>query len=120
MVNYNIFVNLGSIISLLLDGILGGITSGGKAYHDRNATMNPSHEKKKNLPQGSTGFNTGIDLAFRLTGLTSGAATSSLKSVRPHYHVRFHHVNTYVGVWSNVIILHSSLILKCRQVMHRI
>lgn len=27
-----------------------GLTSGGKAYHDKKATMNPTHEKKKTRP----------------------------------------------------------------------
>jgi hypothetical protein len=30
--------------------IFGKLTSGGNAYHDRKATMNPNHEKKKTLP----------------------------------------------------------------------
>lgn len=28
----------------------GELTNGGNEYHERNATMNPSHEKKKVLP----------------------------------------------------------------------
>lgn len=55
------------------------LTSGGKEYHERNATKNPSHEKKNTLPYLSNGFKIGIDLAFWLTGLISGEAISSLK-----------------------------------------
>ena len=49
-VNYDISVNIRSIIAFLLKGVLGERTSGGNAYHDRKATMNPSHENKKTLP----------------------------------------------------------------------
>lgn len=41
--------------------ILFSPTSGGNAYQDRNAIMNPKVEKKKVLPWGSKGLRTGID-----------------------------------------------------------
>ena len=53
------------------------LTKGGKAYQDRKATMNPIQEKKKTRPQGSIGLSIGIDLAFLLTGLTSGETKRS-------------------------------------------
>lgn len=55
------------------------LTRGGNEYHERNATKNPSHEKKNTLPYLSNGFNIGIDFAFWLVGLISGDATSDLK-----------------------------------------
>jgi hypothetical protein len=42
-------------------------------YHERNAIKKPNHEKKKTLPYMLNGFKAGIDLAFLLIGLTSGA-----------------------------------------------
>jgi hypothetical protein len=36
--------------------------------------MKPTHEKKNTRPYWSKGFNIGIDLAFRVLGLTSGEA----------------------------------------------
>lgn len=57
------------------------LTSGGKEYHERNATKNPSHEKKNTLPYLSNGFNMGIDLAFWLMGLISGEAMNDLKKL---------------------------------------
>lgn len=56
---------------------LGRRTRGGNAYHDRNATMNPSHEKVNTRPYLSKGLRTGIDNAFRLLGLISGETKSS-------------------------------------------
>jgi hypothetical protein len=38
-----------------------------------NATINPHQEKKKTRPYTLNGFKPGIDLAFLLIGLTSGA-----------------------------------------------
>ena len=49
-------------------------TSGGKVYHAQKAIMNPNHEKKKTRPYTLTTLKNGMDRAFRLTGLTSGAA----------------------------------------------
>lgn len=47
--------------------------SGGKAYHDQKAIMKPNHEKKNTLPYLLNGLSIGMDLAFLLTGFTSGA-----------------------------------------------
>ena len=47
-------------------------TNGGKAYHDKNATMKPSHEKKNTRPYGFTTLNIGIERALLVTGLTLG------------------------------------------------
>ena len=54
------------------------LTRGGNAYHERKATMNPIHEKKKTRPYWSKGLRMGIDLAFRLLGLTSGEVNNNL------------------------------------------
>lgn len=40
----------------------------------------PIHEKKKTRPYLLTGFRTGMDLAFLLYGLSSGADQSMLKA----------------------------------------
>lgn len=53
------------------------VISGGNAYHDQKAMKNPHHEKKNTLPYWLTGLKTGIDLALRLIGLTSGADQST-------------------------------------------
>lgn len=52
-------------------------TKGGNAYHERNATMNPSHEKVNTRPYLSKGFSTGIDSAFRLLVFIFGDMNSS-------------------------------------------
>lgn len=44
------------------------LTNGGNAYHERKATMKPTHEKKNTRPYWSNGFRIGIDLAFRVPG----------------------------------------------------
>ena len=44
-----------------------------KTHHDKKAIMNPSHAKKKTRPYLLKGLRTGIDRAFPLTGLISGA-----------------------------------------------
>ena len=49
------------------------VMRGDQAYHDRNAVINPTQENVKTLPYTLKGFNAGIDLAFLLIGLTSGA-----------------------------------------------
>lgn len=74
-----------ALLSMLLEWRLkyGQLTRGGKAYHDRNATMNPSHEKKNTRPYGSIGLRMGIDLAFLLMGFTSGETKSNLRGLRP-------------------------------------
>lgn len=59
-------------------------TRGGNAYHERNATMNPSHENVKTRPYLSKGLKTGIDKAFRLLGLTSGEMKSSFTKSIAH------------------------------------
>jgi hypothetical protein len=46
------------------------------SYHDQNAMKKPRYEKKKTRPYLLTGLKTGIDLAFMLCGLTSGADQS--------------------------------------------
>lgn len=51
------------------------LTSGGKAYHDRNAIMKPSHEKKNTRPYLSAGLRMGTERALWLRGLSSGAWT---------------------------------------------
>ena len=55
-------------------------------YQDQKARKNPNQAKKKTRPYMLMGFKPGIDLALRLTGLTSGAchrvATPILKVVR--------------------------------------
>lgn len=61
------------------------LTSGGKEYHERNATKNPSHEKKNTLPYLSNGFNMGIDLAFLVMVLISGDAISDIKKLGAMY-----------------------------------
>lgn len=43
---------------------------------DQKAIMNPHHEKKNTLPYLSKGLRTGIERAFPLAGLTSGACQS--------------------------------------------
>jgi len=48
-------------------------SSGGNAYHDKKAIMNPKVEKKNVRPYLSTGLRIGILLAFPFIGLTSGA-----------------------------------------------
>jgi hypothetical protein len=50
----------------------------GNAYHDQKAIKKPIHEKKKTRPYWLTGLKTGMDLAFLLYGLSSGAAQSLL------------------------------------------
>jgi hypothetical protein len=55
------------------------LTSGGKAYHDKNATINPNQEKKKTLPYLSNGLNIGTDVALWVLGLISGEDMRSLK-----------------------------------------
>jgi hypothetical protein len=47
----------------------------------------PIHEKKKTLPYWLTGLSTGIDLAFLLYGLSSGAA-QSLFTAKPILKIR--------------------------------
>lgn len=47
-------------------------------YHDQNATRNPNQENVKTRPYLLIGFNTGIDRALWLSGLTSGARQSKL------------------------------------------
>jgi len=49
------------------------VNSGGKAYHDRNAIMNPDQEKKNVRPYLFNGLRIGIERALRLIGFTSGA-----------------------------------------------
>jgi hypothetical protein len=49
------------------------LTSGGNAYHERKAIINPNQAKKKTLPYLLMGLRIGIDRAFLLTGLISGA-----------------------------------------------
>jgi hypothetical protein len=49
------------------------LTNGGNVYHAQKAIMNPNHEKKNTRPYMFMGFRAGTDLAFRFTGLTSGA-----------------------------------------------
>jgi hypothetical protein len=49
-----------------------------RPYQDMKATMNPHQEKKKTRPYTLNGFKAGIDLAFLLIGLSSGA----LKRIR--------------------------------------
>ena len=44
-----------------------------RAYQERKAIKNPNHEKKKTLPYLLNGFKAGMDFAFLLIGLTSGA-----------------------------------------------
>jgi hypothetical protein len=49
-------------------------------YHDQKAIMKPNHEKKKVRPYVvEMGLKKGIDRAFWLTGLTSGARQRSEK-----------------------------------------
>lgn len=64
-------------ISLSLHGIstnrAGPRTSGGNAYHERNAIINPNVEKKKVRPYMLIGFKTGIDRALWLAGFIAGA-----------------------------------------------
>ncbi len=55
------------------------LTRGGKAYQAQKAIMKPNHEKKKTLPYMLIGFRAGIDRAFLLMGLTSGALYRSAK-----------------------------------------
>lgn len=55
------------------------LTSGGKAYHDRNATMKPKQAKKKTRPYRSIGLKMGMVKAFRLAGLISGEAKRTLR-----------------------------------------
>ena len=43
------------------------------AYQDQKASMNPNQAKVNTRPYMLTGFKPGIDRAFRLIGLTSGA-----------------------------------------------
>jgi hypothetical protein len=47
----------------------------------------PIHEKKKTRPYWLTGFRTGMDLAFLLYGLSSGAA-QSLFTEKPMLKIR--------------------------------
>jgi hypothetical protein len=47
----------------------------------------PIHEKKKTLPYWLTGLSTGMDLAFLLYGLSSGAA-QSLFTAKPILKIR--------------------------------
>lgn len=47
----------------------------------------PIHEKKKTRPYWLAGFKTGIDLAFLLYGLSSGAA-QSLFTAKPMLKIR--------------------------------
>lgn len=49
------------------------LTNGGKAYHERNAIINPKVEKKNVLPYLSKGLKIGTESAFLFTGLTLGA-----------------------------------------------
>lgn len=44
-----------------------------RTYHDKNATMKPSQEKKKVRPYLSKGLSIGMERALRFNGLTSGA-----------------------------------------------
>ena len=48
-------------------------TNGGKANHDRKATMKENQEKKNTLPYLSRGLSIGMDRALSVTGFTSGA-----------------------------------------------
>lgn len=50
------------------------VKRGGNAYHDRKAIMKPNQEKKNVRPYLSTGLRTGMERAFLLIGLISGAA----------------------------------------------
>lgn len=43
-------------------------------YQDKKATKKPNHEKKKVRPYLLMGLRIGIDLAFLVMGLTSGAS----------------------------------------------
>lgn len=52
----------------------------GYTHHDQNAMKNPRYEKKNTLPYLFTGLKIGIDFAFLLIGLISGALHSCLSS----------------------------------------
>lgn len=52
-------------------------SSGVHAYHDMNAIINPTVEKKNVLPYKFSGFSAGTDCALWLMGLTFGAAQST-------------------------------------------
>jgi hypothetical protein len=54
--------------------------SGDYTHHDQNAMKNPRYEKKNTLPYLFTGLKIGIDFAFLLIGLISGALHSCLSS----------------------------------------
>jgi hypothetical protein len=56
-------------------------------YQDQKAMKKPIHEKKKTRPYLLTGLKTGIDLAFLLYGLRSGAA-QSLFTAKPIVKIR--------------------------------
>ena len=58
------------------------LTSGGKAYQLRKAQKKPSQLKKNTRPYLSKGLKTGIDLALRFKGFTSGAEYNDLKNDR--------------------------------------
>jgi hypothetical protein len=61
---------LDALVSTLMFNVAAG---GAYIYHDRKAIMKPSQEKKKVRPYLSTGLRTGIERAFLLIGLISGA-----------------------------------------------
>lgn len=50
--------------------------NGGKAYQDQKAIKKPNQEKKKTLPYLLKGLRIGMERAFPLTGLISGACQS--------------------------------------------
>jgi hypothetical protein len=53
--------------------LLVGVRCGGGIYQDQKAMKKPSQEKKKTRPYLLRGFSTGIERAFPLRGLSSGA-----------------------------------------------
>lgn len=57
------------------------LTSGGNAYHDRKATMNPSQEKKNTRPYLSNWLRAGIDLALWFAGFVSGETKRSSRKL---------------------------------------
>ena len=51
-----------------------------EAYQDQNATKKPNQAKKKTRPYMLKGFKPGMERALRLTGLTTGAFHSVVRS----------------------------------------
>ena len=64
----NAYLRLISFLKRVKKGVPSGST-----YHDQNAIIKPNQEKVKTRPYTLMGLKAGMERAFRLTGLTSGA-----------------------------------------------